>query len=361
YPPAKANRKDTGRWASTIAAARSAHLENMQPGDESRMFYQLPVYKRIIVMLGGPFMNLVLGTVLMMVALVGIGVVQPTSQIDSIATCFVNDQPSETCDSASVKSPAAIAGLQAKDKIVSINGQNIGSWRDAQSILQANPERELILGVKRDAKTITIAVTPLITQRNVIDPATGNYKVDSEGKPLLAATPTLGIVLGSARQPVAVGTAFSGVGQALGQVGQMIINLPAQLALVAEETFGGGERSTNGPISIVGVGSIAGQIGSNAQVTWQDKLSSGLLMLSSLNFALFVFNLIPLLPLDGGHVAGGIYEAVKRGIYRLARRKDPGPADTARLMPLTYAVWILLMASSLLLIVADVVNPIKYF
>jgi membrane-associated protease RseP (regulator of RpoE activity) len=84
-------------------------------------------------------------------------------------------------------------------------------------------------------------------------------------------------------------------------------------------------------------------------------------MLASLNFALFVFNLIPLLPLDGGHVAGGIYEAIKRALFRVLKRKDPGPADTARLMPLTYLVWFALMASSLLLVIADIVNPIKFF
>ncbi len=361
YPPAKAGRKDTGRWASTISAARTAHLENLQPGDENRMFYQLAVFKRIIIMLGGPVMNLVFGTVLMLVVLVGIGVVQPNTQIDSVATCFVNDQPSETCGTGSVTSPATAAGLRAKDQIVSVNGQKIASWREAQVILQANPTQKLQLGVKRDGRVISLSVVPLITQRNVIDPATGNYKVDANGKPILAPTPTLGVVLGSSRQPVALGTALSGVGQALGQVGQMIVNLPQQLTKVAEVTFAGGSRSTSGPISIVGVGSIAGQIASNNQVQWQDKLSSGLLMLSSLNFALFVFNLIPLLPLDGGHVAGGIYEAIKRGLFKLARRLDPGPADTARLMPLTYVVWVLLMASSLLLIVADLVNPIKFF
>lgn len=361
YPPAKAGRKDTGRWASSISAARTAHLENLQPGDENRMFYQLPVYKRIIVMLGGPFMNLVFGTALLLIALVGIGVVQPTTQIDSVAVCFVNDQPSQTCATGDAKSPAAAAGLKAKDQIVSVNGKSIGSWREAQAMLQANPNQKLVLGIKRGSKVLKVPVVPLITQRNQIDPVTGNFKVDENGQPLLTATPTLGVVLGSARQGIPISAAFGEVGQSVAQVGQMIFHLPAQLTQVAESTFGGAHRSATGPISIVGVGSMAGQLAANAQVTWQDKLSSGLLMLSSLNFALFVFNLIPLLPLDGGHVAGGIYEAIKRGLFRLARRADPGPADTAKLMPLTYAVWILLMASSLLLILADLVNPIKFF
>jgi membrane-associated protease RseP (regulator of RpoE activity) len=82
------------------------------------------------------------------------------------------------------------------------------------------------------------------------------------------------------------------------------------------------------------------------------------MMLASLNFALFAFNMIPLLPLDGGHIAGGIYEAIKRGFWRLFRKGDPGPADTALMMPITYAVTILLIALSLVLIVVDLVNPV---
>jgi membrane-associated protease RseP (regulator of RpoE activity) len=74
--------------------------------------------------------------------------------------------------------------------------------------------------------------------------------------------------------------------------------------------------------------------------------------------ALFAFNMIPLLPLDGGHIAGGIYEALKRVAYRFAKQPDPGPADTALLMPLTYLVFLGLIFMSVVLIVADIVNPI---
>ena len=106
---------------------------------------------------------------------------------------------------------------------------------------------------------------------------------------------------------------------------------------------------------------MAGEVAASDEASFVDKFATGIQILGSLNFALFVFNMIPLLPLDGGHVAGGIYESIKRGLFRVAGKKVPGPADTALLMPLTWFVFIALLAVSALLITADLVNPISLF
>jgi membrane-associated protease RseP (regulator of RpoE activity) len=145
------------------------------------------------------------------------------------------------------------------------------------------------------------------------------------------------------------------------QIGQLILQLPQKIVEVTASTLGYGERDPNGPISIVGIGAIAGEVAASEQTEFSDKLATGISILGSLNFALFVFNMLPLLPLDGGHVAGGVYESIKRGLFKLAGRKDPGPADTALLMPLTWVVFIALIAVSLLLIIADLINPISLF
>ena len=132
-----------------------------------------------------------------------------------------------------------------------------------------------------------------------------------------------------------------------------------QVVDLLSSTISGEARDSSGPVSIVGIGQAAGSIASNNDVDPLDKWATGLMMLASLNFALFAFNMLPLLPLDGGHLAGAVYESIKKGFYRLRGKPNPGPADTALLMPLTYAVTALLIVLSLILLVVDFVNPLS--
>jgi membrane-associated protease RseP (regulator of RpoE activity) len=169
------------------------------------------------------------------------------------------------------------------------------------------------------------------------------------------------VFLAPERKPLPLVQSLEASGATIAQIGTLILRLPQEVVEVTAITFGGGERDPNGPISIVGIGQVAGEVAASDQAGFADKLATGIQILGSLNFALFVFNMIPLLPLDGGHVAGGIYESIKRGLFRIAGRKDPGPADTALLMPLTYFVFIALLVVSALLITADLVNPISLF
>ena len=115
-------------------------------------------------------------------------------------------------------------------------------------------------------------------------------------------------------------------------------------------------------MSVVGVGRVGGEIAQDGLLegdTLVDRWWFLVSLIASLNMALFVFNLIPLLPLDGGHVAGAIWEGIKKGYARARGLPDPGPVDVAKALPLAYGVSILLIGMALLLIYADIVNPIR--
>jgi len=145
------------------------------------------------------------------------------------------------------------------------------------------------------------------------------------------------------------------------RVVEIIISLPQRMVDVAQAAFGAEERDPNGPISVVGVGRIAGEIASLDTIPVVDRVANITGVIASLNVALFVFNLIPLLPLDGGHIAGALWEGLRRRLAKLFGRPEPGPVDTARLVPITLVVVVVLGAMSALLIYADLVNPIRLF
>lgn len=141
----------------------------------------------------------------------------------------------------------------------------------------------------------------------------------------------------------------------------VVANLPVRLYDVAVSTFTEAERDPDGPLSVVGVGRIAGELSALDEVPLESRFASLISLIAGVNVALMIFNLIPLLPLDGGHVAGALYEALRRRLAKLLGRPDPGPFDISRLLPLTYVVAALLLAMGLLLIYADIVNPIRLF
>lgn len=355
YPPAKKPETKTGFFRDMITQARLAHSENETPLDANRKFYQLPVIKRMIIMLGGPFMNLVLGVLLTVIALSGFGIYQSSLKIEAVSVCL--DNKSVQCP-VSEQTPAQLAGLKAGDEVVSVAGNKATDWAQIRDLLTTTPTAEF--EILRDGEVIKVTLTAVIQQRPQFD-SLGNPILDESGEIVSAPQPFLGVFLAPERKPVPLVQSLEASGSTIAQIGTLILRLPQEVVEVTAITFGGGERDPNGPISIVGIGQVAGEVAASDQAGLADKLATGIQILGSLNFALFVFNMIPLLPLDGGHVAGGIYESIKRGLYRIAGRKDPGPADTALLMPLTYFVFIALLVVSALLITADLVNPISLF
>jgi membrane-associated protease RseP (regulator of RpoE activity) len=183
--------------------------------------------------------------------------------------------------------------------------------------------------------------------------------LDSAGKPVVKKLGTIGVGLGQAlvQQP---GTRIlPTVGGELSSTVALFGRLPSSLGGVWNAAFGSAPRSINSPVSIVGVGRMIGTVTSLTGVPIVDKIYTILGLLGSLNIALFVLNLIPLLPLDGGHILGALWEMVRGAFARLFRRTNPGPVDMARFMPLTLVVVVVLVAVSALLVYADLVKPIN--
>lgn len=350
YPPAK--KPYRGLFANWINEARR-EVESQENVSEERKFYRLSGPKKITIMLGGPVMNLLLGTLLIVASLSGIGTLQNSLTVDQVYPCMESAVESE-CPEGSAATPAKLAGLQSGDEVKAVNGQTVSSWKEVTALLEDNSSSTLT--VERNGTDVTINITPVFMERAVYD-SLGNLELDAQGNPVTELSPVLGIRLLGVTKPVGLDQSLAYAGASLASMAAFILELPQQIYEVTLSTVGITERDPYGAVSIVGVGQLAGEL-TSADIGIDAKLSSLLLLLGSLNLVLFVFNLVPLLPLDGGHVVGAVYESAKRRVAKQFRGKDPGPIDTAKALPLAYFVWVVLIFTGILLILADLINPI---
>jgi Predicted membrane-associated Zn-dependent proteases 1 len=358
FPPKhegeRARNASTGFYNSMVQDARDASADTVAPGEDGRTFYRLAPWKRIIVMFAGPFMNLVIAFVLFAIILMGIGV--QTRDVGSVSSCIPAGATATSCSSDAATSPAKVAGFRSGDLFVNIDGTPTPTWDDATAVFQKSAGKTLSVVVQNGGAERTLTVTPVAAKRAVVDQ--NGKPVVKNGVTQTRTVGTVGIVSGvtTMRQPItAVLPAFGG---SVAQVAGVVINLPQRMVGVWNAAFGPGPRQADGPVGIIGVGRVAGDVASNTQYPVVAKVQTMLSLLASLNIALFVFNMVPLLPLDGGHIAGAVWEWIKRAWAKAFHRSQPRPVDMARLMPVTFAVIVVLGAMSLLLAYADIVKPI---
>ena len=362
-PPAPGQRigrsRRSGPFQGLIDDVRADSVKDFQPGDEDRQFWTRKPWQRMVVMFAGPFMNLILAAALFLIVLVGFGI--PTAQpvVQSVSKCVVPASQAVTttdCPPGAPPTPAAQAGFQAGDRIVSFDGRSYDSWEDMQLAIRASSGTVPVVVERPEpngaAQTITLYPRLIETQLLDLDAAR------TSGEPQYVSGSFLGL---SPIQPVT----RQSPEQVAGYIGEMaqravtsILALPSKVPALFGAVFLGEQRDVNGPVSVVGVSVLGGEVLASDNAI-ASEIATMVQLLAAVNVSLFLLNLLPILPLDGGHMLPALWEATKKRIARLRGRPDPGPVDMAKLMPIAYGFAIVIMLYGGLVILADIVNPIK--
>jgi membrane-associated protease RseP (regulator of RpoE activity) len=360
-PPAPAgSRPATGVLGQMVADARDASVAEIRPGEEHRAFYNLSTPKKLVVMLGGPVMNLVIAVVLTFVVLVGIGMPTVTTTVGAVSECTptsVSAEGAPVCGADAAPSPALAAGLRPGDEIVAFDGERVTSWEQLVGLIEPAAGRDVPVVVERDGDQVALTVTAAERERPVVDES-GAVVLDDQGLPVTETTGFLGVTPTSEHRAQPLSTVPEQLWLQVSGTAEAIVTLPVRIAEAAVQAFTDEPRSQDSVMSVVGVGRIAVDvIAADAPVvaTLQFLLS----LLAALNVALFVFNLVPLLPLDGGHVVNALYEGARRTVARVRGAPLPGPADVARMMPVAYVMFVVLLGTGVLLMLADILDPVR--
>lgn len=356
FPPGDDGRitaRSTSPWRGMIEDARSAAFEELGPGDEKRLFYTRAPWKRVVVMFAGPFMNLILAFALFLTVLMGFGISQQTTTVSSVSQCVIaQSENRDTCEKTDAPSPAAAAGLKAGDKIVSFDGVRTDEWNRLSDLIRANPGKDVSIVVDRGGQDVTLhakIATNQVAKKDSRGQIVQGQYVDAGFLGFSAAT---GIV----RQDF--GQSVTWMGDRLGEAAHSIASLPAKVPALWNAAFDGAPREPDSPMGVVGAARVGGEI-FTLDIPPTQQLAMALMLVAGFNLSLFLFNMLPLLPLDGGHIAGALWESLRRNLAKLLRRPDPGPFDVAKLMPVAYVVAGVFICFTLLVLVADVVNPVK--
>ena len=301
---------------------------DIEPADESRTYRQQSYPKRMAVSLAGVATHFVLAFLLLVVLFAAVGVPdydKPTLRIGSISRLDTG------------ASPAQAAGLHVGDRVVSVDGQPIARWNDILPVIRQSAGRPVTFVVDRDGQRVELTAVPAQITRDG----------ETRGFVGIGAKPTverLNPLAASGRATSQIWRLGTGSVSALGSffAPDSLRNYAGQL------TNSSSKASTSADdqrfISVVGVARIAGQAAESGAFNL-------IYLLVLLNIFIGVFNLVPLLPLDGGHVAIATYERIRS---RAGRRYQ---ADVGKMMPIAAAVIVILVLIGVSSIYLDIVKP----
>ncbi|WP_405573171.1 site-2 protease family protein [Streptomyces sp. NBC_01167] len=355
FPPGEDGRleaRSTSPWRGMIEDARSAAFEELKPGDEKRLFYTRKPWKRVIVMFAGPFMNLILAVAIFLGVAMTFGFATQTTEVAGVQKCVISQSENrDTCAKGDPVSPAEAAGLQTGDKIVAFNGKPVDDWATL-----SNRIRETIgpatITVERGGQEQVLQAT---LAKNSVAKKNANGEV-VPGQYVPAGY--LGFAAKTEILPLSFPDSVDRMGDMIENGVESMVALPAKVPDLWNAAFSDGDRKDDSPVGVVGAARISGEV-MNLDAPAQNLIAMFMMLLAGFNLSLFLFNMLPLLPLDGGHIAGALWESVRRNLAKLFRRPDPGPFDVAKLMPVAYVVAGIFICFTLLVLVADIVNPVK--
>jgi len=318
--------------------------EVLSPADADRAFIKATVTQRLIVLGAGSFLHFVIGFLLLITLFGAVGVTSVTNQVEKISDC-VPQIATEVCSATSTPSPAKTAGLLPGDKIVKIDGESFRLWSDAVAVIRASAGRELNLLIERSGDQMQVQVTP------------ATRMVDGKAVGVLGVINEIGTVRFSPIAATARATSFTG--EILQNSVTSLIALPTKIPDLLAQTFGTTERDPEGLVGVVGVARVSGETASTKKLSLNEKIATFVLIVASLNIFVGMFNLLPLLPLDGGHMAVAIADGIRNFIAKRRGLAKPAPIDVERLTPITMVVFVLMATLSILLLAADIFNPIR--
>lgn len=346
YPPTTTGR--TGRLAELADGAREAEWSDITATDvaTNRLFYQKKTWQKLIIMAGGPAMNILLAFLIFLGINLAYGQPQQTLTVASVTQCL------EPAPAACVTPPAKQAGVQVGDTILALNGTRVSTWRDLVVIVRAQGEGGLTFTVDRPGQgQVTLpTVHGVLRQLPDLDDPSKTVTAGFAGMSSSTEVVHVGPV-GTAQQMWTMTT----------QSVKALASFPVKVFTTAYDLVTGKPRDVNGPLSVIGASVAASELATTDQLTLSSRIASYFSLLGGVNLFVAILNLVPLLPFDGGHIAGALWEALRRGWAKLFRRPDPGFVDTARLLPVAYVVGAFLMIAGAVLVIADIISPIRIF
>jgi membrane-associated protease RseP (regulator of RpoE activity) len=320
--------------------------EEMSETDAPRAFVRASAPRRLIVLAAGSISHFILGFILIFVIFFGIGTSTTLPIIDQVLPCINTSTTSNACPSGTPSSPAKLAGLRPGDHIISVNGVKVTDWSKDVLVVRNSAGKPVNLAITRGGQTLNITATP------------AQVTISGKSYGMLGIISKIGLqregIITSLHDTWSLGSNFFSTSI------KSLISLPGKVPALFRQTFLGAKRDANGLVGVVGVAQASAATASDHALSFGDKVETFLLIIASLNIFIGIFNLLPLLPLDGGHMAVAVIDGYRRWRARRRGANAPDPIDLEKLMPITAVVFIFLVALSLMLLAADIFNPVHF-